>query len=338
MSGSPLPQDFSFEARDVILNMTLIESFGDGIYSAVFWFTMYMLVAHKKAKRTPRRLSTFLIIIPLYILAMIHLSIRWTVARRAFVVDGDTASDVLNSFLTQPTWCIALSVVSFSLMTLIADFVTIWRCWVIWGRDWRVVVAPILMVLAGAGKRLTNNHAAFCIMAAVFQIDPSSGLATSQFNKFAKFSMIYFVFSLCSTAISTTLIVYRIIAVSRETGFSTISPYRKILEIIIESAALYCIALIVYLPLLVRDDFSDGYAQALLISITGIAPTIITARVSLGVARDYTTVHPNKDSAFVAATAITVSTSTASKTLHSGSDHDFSPISSKKKGNSDYDV
>lgn len=105
-------------------------------------------------------------------------------------------------------------------------------------------------------------------MSAIFQIDPNSGLATAQFNKFAKFSMIYFILSLSSTTISTLLIVYRIISVSRETGFSTINPYRKVLEIIVESAALYCIILIIYLPFLVRDDFSSGYPQALLISIT----------------------------------------------------------------------
>lgn len=34
MSGSPAPQEFSFQARDVILNMTLIESFGDGEYNS----------------------------------------------------------------------------------------------------------------------------------------------------------------------------------------------------------------------------------------------------------------------------------------------------------------
>lgn len=116
---------------------------------------------------------------------------------------------------------------------------------------------------------------AFCILGIVYQIDPNSGLATSHFNKFAKFSMIYFVLSLCSTAICTLAIIYRILAVSKESGFSLIGPYRKVLEIIVESAALYTVALVVYLPLLVRADFSDGYPQALLISITVSVPTCL---------------------------------------------------------------
>lgn len=105
-------------------------------------------------------------------------------------------------------------------------------------------------------------------MSAIFQIDPESGLNTNQYNKFAKFTLVYFVLSLCSTVICTSLIVYRIFTISRRSGLSTESPYRKVLEIIVESAVVYSIALLVYLPFLIRDDFSDGYPQAVLTSIT----------------------------------------------------------------------
>lgn len=104
-------------------------------------------------------------------------------------------------------------------------------------------------------------------MALVFQIDPN-GLSTSNLSKFSKFGTVYFVLSICSTTVCTLAIIYRILTVSKASGFSQIGPYRKVLEIMIESAALYTVALIVYLPLLVREDFSAGYAQALLVSIT----------------------------------------------------------------------
>lgn len=125
MSGAT-PYDFSYAARDVILNMTLIESLGFGLYSAVFWFTLYWLLFNRQRDRgAPRRLSTLFIIIPLYVLAIIHLMVRWTVTRLAFVVHGQTSETVLNGFLFQPQWCIVLSVVSFSMSSLIADFVTV---------------------------------------------------------------------------------------------------------------------------------------------------------------------------------------------------------------------
>lgn len=64
------------------------------------------------------------------------------------------------------------------------------------------------------------------------------------------------------------MIIYRIISVSWQTGFGMSSASRRAMEIIIESAALYCLILIIYLPLLVRDDFIDGYPQAILIAVT----------------------------------------------------------------------
>jgi len=104
-------------------------------------------------------------------------------------------------------------------------------------------------------------------MGAIFQIDPSSNLASSARNKFAKFTAVYFSLSLASTVISTSLTVYRIITVARETGFHSQNSYRKIIEIVVESAALYSLILIIYVPFLVRPDFSDAYPQAILVNV-----------------------------------------------------------------------
>lgn len=89
---------------------------------------------------------------------MIHLSIRWTVTRRAFVVDGNTADDILNSFLTQPTWCIALSVISFLLMTLMADFVTVRS--VSYEEKLCITIYEDLEVLGGLEPQLEGCHCA----------------------------------------------------------------------------------------------------------------------------------------------------------------------------------
>ncbi|KAL9709186.1 hypothetical protein Ac2012v2_007541 [Leucoagaricus gongylophorus] len=151
-------------------------------------------------------------------------------------------------------------------------------------------------------------------MGAIFQIDPSSNLASSARNKFAKFTAVYFSLSLASTVISTSLTVYRIITVARETGFHSQNSYRKIIEIVVESAALYSLILIIYVPFLVRSDFSDAYPQAILVNVMGIAPTLIFTRVSAGVSRDYSTVQRTTNgrlSIFVAAPNITANTGTS---------------------------
>ncbi len=82
-------------------------------------------VFQKNVKRSRQHSVTFAIIIPLYIMAMTHLAVRWITARRSFVVNGKTADTVLQGFLGQPTWCIALSVITFGLMTILADSVMV---------------------------------------------------------------------------------------------------------------------------------------------------------------------------------------------------------------------
>jgi len=106
-------------------------------------------------------------------------------------------------------------------------------------------------------------------MAAIFQIHPLN-LTSEARHKFARFAAVYFSLSLASTVISTFLIVYRIITISRETNFASQGSYRKVIEIIIESAALYSLILIIYLPFLLSPAFNsgyNGYAQAILTSI-----------------------------------------------------------------------
>lgn len=53
------------------------------------------------------------------------MTVRWAVTRQAAVVDGDTAEGIATSFLNQPEWCNILSTLSFSLMLLISDIVTV---------------------------------------------------------------------------------------------------------------------------------------------------------------------------------------------------------------------
>ena len=64
-----------------------------------------------------------------------------------------------------------------------------------------------------------SSPAAFCIMASVFQIDPSN-LSLAARKKFARLTAVYFCLSFASTVISTFLTAYRIITIARETDFT----------------------------------------------------------------------------------------------------------------------
>ncbi|KAJ6538091.1 hypothetical protein B0H19DRAFT_377302 [Mycena capillaripes] len=220
------------------------------------------------------RIGVILVLIAMYILATIHVICRWILVRNSFVDHGDTSA-TSTLYLTQPPlWLTVLAAVVFSVNTLVADCVLIWRCWTIWGRNWLVVGLPIACTIAGAGlgfKSIAEQ--------AAFIENPKLDRST-----FIDFATPYFSLSLVTTCLATILIVGRIVSMT-ENGTRTFRGYTRVIEVIVESALLYSVAMAIFLPLLVRNSVKDGYAQAVVGQITGIAPTLIVARVTFGYAR-----------------------------------------------------
>ncbi|KAI0317496.1 hypothetical protein OF83DRAFT_1120947 [Amylostereum chailletii] len=246
--------ELSFKLRDVYVNATILESLVNGIYTAIVVGTIFSLLTRGRlhAVQKPILLVMFL----MYIFSTIHLAQRWQLY-----------------MLHQPQWSIMLGSTMLSVNTLLADFVLIWRCWKVWGRDWRVIVLPVCSTLVGI---------AFCIISLFAQSKPGAQLATHR-NAFVHSAVIFFSLSLATTLLVTISVLYRVFSLKR--GRSGQWKDRFYNEAIVESALLYSLNLIIFLPFLVRDDFNDAYPQAILAQTTGIAPTLIIARIALGICR-----------------------------------------------------
>ncbi len=118
----------------------------------------------------------------------------------------------------------------------------------------------------------------------------------------AMWTILYISCNLATTILCTLLIIYRIITVSHR-GMG-IQSFRGIIEIIVESALIYSIALLVYIILVVCNSLEGEYFDVLaaytrvrfihlhfytlvsmFTSLQGIAPTLIVGRVAAGHAR-----------------------------------------------------
>ncbi|KAJ6602797.1 hypothetical protein DFH09DRAFT_1125538 [Mycena vulgaris] len=260
-----------FALRDVYLNITLVQAFGNGVYFVVFFLALYAMVFKRK---TPKGLLA--VVVLMYILATIQTGVHWAIIRNAFITHGSSPDDTVN-FLSQPTF--ALTVMPATMLvanTFLADCVLIFRCFAIWNHDWRVIVLPVLSTIGGTALGiLTVVETGHYILSGG---DP---------NSFVDYARPYFSMCLVTTLLATILIVFRILWLTRDHGRTAFSGYRAIVEMVVESALLYSATLAVYIALLYGADTSnnDGYAQAILIQMTGIAPTLIVARVSFGLAR-----------------------------------------------------
>ncbi|KAJ7641269.1 hypothetical protein FB45DRAFT_1124869 [Roridomyces roridus] len=267
-----------FSMRDIAFNNIILEAFAHGIYSVIFTLALYAMIFKKK---TPALF--FLAVITMFALSTIQLAVRWAIARDAFIVHGDNPLDTVEAFM-QPT--LALSVLSGSALvvnTFIADCVLIYRCLAVWNRDWRAYHIPDALHFLGV---LTVHQTVTFVQSGG---DP---------NSFVDYARPYFCMCLLTTLLATFLIVFRILWLTREdstrNGSATaFSSYRAVIEMVVESAFLYSATLAIYIALLYGSETgnADGYAQALLIDMTGIAPTLIVARVSFGNSSSVTVVR-----------------------------------------------
>ncbi len=136
----------------------------------------------------------------------------------------------------------------------------------------------------------------------LFQITSDTIQDQSAYGKAAIWLIPYLSFSMATTILCTLLIIYRIITVSY--GGMGIQTFRGVIEIIVESSLIYSIMLIIYVVLVACDNFGGKYVDiltsstrvcfiyllfhapvSLLLSLQGIAPTLIVGRVAAGHAR-----------------------------------------------------
>ncbi|PBK93909.1 hypothetical protein ARMGADRAFT_1079402 [Armillaria gallica] len=271
-------QVLAMQASDSWFNGIIIESLTHGMYTALLGVALWRILS--SSARQPKVLAG--ISVSMYILATMHLSVRWFYARRAFITNGQTEETrffaLLDSLIAGgPLWVPTISSVVASINILLADCVIIWRCWIIWGRNWRIVFLPSLCTLCGT---------IFDLFFLIQELVPSTGSqgqsVTPWGSNSINWGIAYYSMTLSTTIICTMLMVYRLARASmaRKSLCFASNPYYQVMEIMVESAALYVVALVVFIPFIATNSPYSNYPQVVLASVTGIAPTLILLRVA----------------------------------------------------------
>ncbi|KAF7301958.1 hypothetical protein MIND_00761900 [Mycena indigotica] len=263
--------------RTVYFDMLVIESLFYGVYVALFLVTAYTIFSRHQIHFNV--IGLHIAILLLFIFSTIHLATKWTIVRNAYVFNGDTPLTTVD-YLSAPPFSIEiLESTVFSTSTFIADSILVWRTWIIWGRDARVAAIPALATIAGAilGYLSIAQEGRFLLNKPI------------KSDAYVEFSTPYFYLSLGTTVLCTVLIILRIVLMSRGAK-GRLRSYRSAIEMIVESAALYSITLIGFIATGMLN-IQDGYPQAMLGPMTGIAPTLIVCRVALGLSRPDPTWH-----------------------------------------------
>ncbi|KAJ7624942.1 hypothetical protein FB45DRAFT_924615 [Roridomyces roridus] len=235
---------------------------------------------NKKPPSRKRHWSALLIL--LYSCSTIHSSITWQNLIVAFQ-DHGASPDVLHA-LTDPNLKLKiLALVASFLGFILADAIMVWRCWIIWDRSWLVIVFPILAAIAG------TVCASLGLAGQISVASNQIATTAARLAPLVHFSTPFLSLSLAVTLYTTGLIALRILHVqwhSRKHGLKARkSEFSPVLELLIESSALYAASLFVFVVLLAIKSPNQNYMQNIHVQIAGIAPTLLVFRVSVGQAR-----------------------------------------------------
>ncbi|KAK0482443.1 hypothetical protein IW261DRAFT_1032832 [Armillaria novae-zelandiae] len=204
----------------------------------------------------------------LYIFSMIYVIASWIEFRYAFVFATSLCNryDLWYSLLS---WDV-MAVMATAVNLIIADCTIIWRCWVMWNHDWRAIILPILFVIGEIACGISSVVRQFTV-----SVNDETGKHWAEAIMAA---------TVGTNVLCTTLIVGRIIFLARGNHgvMCGIRTYRGVIEILVESAALYSILYVVLAILYLLNGNGWMYPEASVWPVTGIAPTLIILHVASG--------------------------------------------------------
>ncbi|KAF8816971.1 hypothetical protein BYT27DRAFT_7205385 [Phlegmacium glaucopus] len=245
------------------LTGVVLEGFFYGLYSAIF----FIYIQHQASKEGIHKTRNIL---------LYPISILYILSTAIFVLDI-----ILIMVSTPSLSLLHAGWIMIGLCDFISQAILIYRCWIIWGCNIRVIVIPSILALTFLATWLAVNGL-FYIVPAEYADVPYSGYAVSSTS---------LAISLVVNGVVTGLIVFRILKVYWEIrltfedqtlGIGTKGKIRSIIFIIIESGmAMFTIQTIGVVISVLRLE-----SLSIIVPITpmiyGIAPTIILVRVVMG--------------------------------------------------------
>lgn len=256
-----LLKDFGTELNLEVL-YALLHGFYTGVVAVTLWYIYTSGNRHCGGK------VMVMVILSLYVLATIDFTLIWSIGRSAFTVNGRSFGTVFRTVNGPATATLATGITAV-ISAILADSTMIWRCWMVWGQRWLIVMFPIFFLLSGIGFKMID-----VLQRRVNATDYQLGVN------------LYSCLILATTLWCTFSIIFRIWTVVRASR-ADIGIYCHIIEILVESSLLYSASLILYLGLFAHDSSNSAliYWDSVAAFARGVAPTLLVGRVAAGQAR-----------------------------------------------------
>ncbi|PPQ75261.1 hypothetical protein CVT26_014795 [Gymnopilus dilepis] len=265
--------------EDVIrgnLNSTLLSVLFLGIYSVIY-FSSFCIYSSKRVSRHGIVVGTISLSYAVYVVAI---ACEWYQIQQTVVNQGDTRDTIFTATLETPRWYLLLSDICKMLMGGLADGLLIWRCYNVWNHSIRVILLPLLLLLAEIAVDLY-------VLKGVS--DANLNASGSGARALDRLGAVLLFLTLATTLLTTLLISYRVYMVCRDSlKCGSATRFSQIIELLVQSAALYSVATLAYAIASVIPSRNQSlgplvgiqYTSSFYLFSAGVAPTIMSIRVA----------------------------------------------------------
>ncbi|KAJ7737457.1 hypothetical protein DFH07DRAFT_842219 [Mycena maculata] len=241
-----------------------------GISCVVFSTALYVLL-HKRSSQT-RPLFLLLVSCSLFALATAHVGLVLRQLLEAFIYSPPGTATLY--FADQSAPIPVAKLVLYSVNVFTQDMVLVWRLWIVWGRNWRIVIVPII---------LECMHTAAAFIAEARGAIPGIPVFDKILHRWA---LVNWSLDLTVNIGVTAGIAYKLWSVGMTiqslTGRNSNKYYGAILTVI-ESGGLFTTATLVTFSLYLSGQIATVMAIDSVMQLAVLTPLLIIVRVGLGI-------------------------------------------------------
>ncbi|KAA1477735.1 hypothetical protein DENSPDRAFT_844933 [Dentipellis sp. KUC8613] len=242
----------------VILGSLFTECILYGVCVTMGSVTALVLVkAHSKGGRAHGTLLLTLLL--MLILATSHVALSFAEAFLGFIVMRDFPGGPSAYFTNMPNSVLVAKTALYPFQTLLGDTVYVWRCYVIWGRDRKIILVPVLTLLA--------SFICACIIEKDLTHSLEDVFGSSNAWVISGFTLLLGTAIYCNVAI-----VYRIWIIDRRNR-------SHILIVIVEAGLFYTSSLIMFLVFYLTKSTGQRFALDLIIPFVPIVFCLIILQI-----------------------------------------------------------
>ncbi|KAH8985689.1 hypothetical protein EDB92DRAFT_1345213 [Lactarius akahatsu] len=264
------------------------EAFLYGCYTVLFVVSVYLMRRRSRGGSGFNR-PIFIISIFLYFSCAAHFALEFNHFNNVLAATG------VDGFANETNVLVGADIL-ISVTDFFGELILIYRCWLLWSRNYWIIILPSLTSIGGLACVGMVIHL-------LLSINPSSPIAPPSL---VPLGLAGIVLPLCTNVFVTALIAARIWLLSPRKVRDLRGVYfpegtgRMAIDIVIESGALYLVVQLVFVVLFairhpaqgivcviavqiyVRNCFAKQLVDLLSPVVQGIAPALIIIRVALG--------------------------------------------------------